>query len=426
MRQTLFYIPNELGPLPVFGWGWVLIAWLMIGTLIFVAAARKRGWRNELFGMLPMIGLVAVAIVLLLPRIEEPIPAGYATFPSVEASQGLPIRGYGVMLLLAVVAAVTWAVYRSQRAGLNPDLIIGLAFYLVVSGIIGARVFFVIQHWNLIQAEQWSETLVNMVSVVRGGLVVYGSLIGAAVGFLLFAWKHQLNALALGDLIAPSLALGLAIGRIGCLLNGCCFGGTCDADFAWAVRFPADSPPYVHQRGLGQLHGMRIEDDGSGNVLVAEIDMTGPMRDVDIAVGQRIESINGIKLQGVEHARSVLENSPAELMVTMTDGRQVNVWLNAWPERSLPVHPTQLYSSVNALLLALLVALVFPFRQRHGQVLALLLTLYAVTRFLLEIIRTDERAFMAQLTISQNISVLIAVAMLALWIYVFSGPKLKA
>ena len=55
------------------------------------------------------------------------------------------------MLLLGVVAAVTWAVHRSQRAGLNPDLIIGLAFYLVVSGIVGARLFFVIQHWNLVQ-----------------------------------------------------------------------------------------------------------------------------------------------------------------------------------------------------------------------------------------------------------------------------------
>jgi phosphatidylglycerol:prolipoprotein diacylglycerol transferase len=102
------------------------------------------------------------------------------------------------------------------------------------------------------------------------------------------------------------------------------------------------------------------------------------------------------------------------------------VWLTELPERSLPVHPTQLYSSVNALLLAVLVALVFPFRRRHGQVIALLLTLYAITRFLLEIIRTDEGEIVAQLTISQSVSVAMAMAMLALWVYVYLQPPLPA
>ena len=201
----------------------------------------------------------------------------------------------------------------------------------------------------------------------------------------------------------------------------CCFGGVCDESLAWSVKFPEDSPPYVHQRGYGLLHGLRIADDGSGNVLVADIDTNGPMREVDIAVGQRIASINGVDLDSLNHARSLLEESPAGLTMRMTDGRQVNVWLTELPKTSLPIHPTQLYSSINALLLAVLVALVFPFRQRHGQVIALLLTLYAITRFLLEIIRTDESAFMAQLTISQNVSVAIAVAMLALWAYVYLG-----
>jgi phosphatidylglycerol---prolipoprotein diacylglyceryl transferase len=88
------------------------------------------------------------------------------------------------------------------------------------------------------------------------------------------------------------------------------------------------------------------------------------------------------------------------------------------PDRSQPIHPTQIYSSVNALLLCLLTLAVYPFRQRHGQVIALLLTLYAVSRFLLEVIRNDEGGFFATMTISQTVSILVVLGMAVLWVYV--------
>ena len=423
MRQTLFYIPEQLGPLDVFGVGWLLIIWLFVGGLLVLRAIRRADGKSEAIGLLPMIGLVALAIVFLIPRIEQDVPVGFATFPPVSAARGLPIRGYGVMLLLAVVSAVTLGVYRSQKAGLHPDLIFGLGFAVILAGIIGARLFFIIQYWDLMKGETLIETLGNMLSVVNGGLVVYGSLIGAAIGFLYFTYKHKLHPLALADLIAPSLALGLAIGRLGCLLNGCCFGGPCQHDVAWSVTFPASSPPYVYQQSLGYLHGIRIREDQNERVLVGELDLESPVANVDLAVGEQIVAVNGYSIQNLPHAQALLERSGPRLELQMAYGRQVSWTIDRMPERSLPVHPTQLYSSLNAFLIFLLTLAYFPFRNRHGQVIALLLSLYAVTRFLLEWVRTDENTFMAQMTISQNVSVAITIGTIVLWAFVLRQPR---
>ena len=105
--------------------------------------------------------------------------------------------------------------------GLLPDAIFNLAFYMFVGGILGARLFFIIQYWEQIHVPgSLQQTVANMVNFVEGGLVVYGSLIGALVAGMWFLYKARLPALAIADLIAPSLVLGLAIGRIGCLMNG--------------------------------------------------------------------------------------------------------------------------------------------------------------------------------------------------------------
>ena len=104
-------------------------------------------------------------------------------------------------------------------------------------------------------------TLGAILNVTQGGLVVYGSLIGALLGGLWFLRRHALPTLAVADLMAPSLVLGLALGRIGCLLNGCCYGGLCDAP--WGLTFPAESEPYKHQQSLGQLHGFQIAEDSA-------------------------------------------------------------------------------------------------------------------------------------------------------------------
>ena len=93
------------------------------------------------------------------------------------------------------------------------------------------------------------------------------------------------------------------------------------------------------------------------------------------------------------------------------------------PSRSLPVHPTQLYSAVNAFFLFFLLLALEPFCRHEGMLFAMMLTIYPITRFLLEIIRTDESAvFGTGLSISQNVSLLLLASVAVLWYFVLKRP----
>jgi phosphatidylglycerol:prolipoprotein diacylglycerol transferase len=272
-----------------------------------------------------------------------------------------------------------------------------------------------------------------MFDVTQGGLVVYGSLIGAMVAMAWFVYKRGLPLLALSDLIAPSLVLGLAIGRIGCLMNGCCYGGLCDHD--WAITFPPKTLPYEHHQATGQFFGFRLAKGPSGEPMVAEVLANTPAAAAHLKKGDVIAGIEGrsvnqlIGLDGdpvppFEAAKECLSVGGTSVTITLGDDRVVRLQLNAPPSKSLPVHPTQIYSSINAFLLFALLMAYYPFRRRDGEVIALLLTLYPITRFLLEWIRCDEPPqFGTTLTISQNVSVLMLVLAIGLWIYVFWRPK---
>ena len=126
---------------------------------------------------------------------------------------GLPVRGYGVMLLAGIVAGVGMAMYRARQGGLDPEVIISLAIWMVICGVIGARLFYVIEYWEQnFAGKSLRDTLLEIVNVPEGGLVIYGGFIGAAVGFIMFIRKHRLPLLAMADLVAPSMAIGLALG----------------------------------------------------------------------------------------------------------------------------------------------------------------------------------------------------------------------
>jgi phosphatidylglycerol:prolipoprotein diacylglycerol transferase len=424
VRRTLFYIPHEIGGFPVFGIGWLLMLWTVIGGVLVWRSMRARGWDTEVRGQLVMMVLIAAAIVWVIPRVEEPIRDGVFTIPPVAAERGLPIRGYGVMLLSGVVLGVALAANRAARAGLHPDAILSLAFAMVLGGMIGARLFFVIQYWSLIRGPTWGETLANLVSVDKGGLVVYGSLVGAMVAFAWYGRRMELPLLPLADLIAPSLALGLALGRIGCLLNGCCFGGPCD--LPWAVAFPAGSPPYEDQHRDGVLYGFSLASEPEDRVLVAWVQTNGPFGGTELRAGDQIVAIQGHSVDDPNTARSLLERSGAALQLTLADGRIVSATLAELPVQSVPIHPTQIYSSINASFLCALACLCYPFRRKHGEIMVGMLSAYAVTRFLLEMIRTDEGSFLAQLTISQNISLAMAALLVGLWVYLAKQPRIDA
>ncbi|MGD9634727.1 MAG: prolipoprotein diacylglyceryl transferase [Pirellulales bacterium] len=328
----MFRIPYSWGGVPMFGFGVLLAVWAVVGLGSLALTVRRHGWNAETLSLLPLL-LITGAAIAGLPRV----------FPS-----GLPVRGYGVMVLLGAAAGVALATYRAQRAGIDRELIWSMAFWLFIGGMIGGRAFYVIEYWQKFHADSLRETLSRVLNFPEGGLVVYGAFIGGVIAVLLFIRKHGLPALATFDLIAPSLMIGLALGRIGCFLNGCCYGGP--TSLPWAVRFPAGSPPYVDQEISGVI------SDGAAS--------------------------------------------------------------------SAPVHPAQLYSAITAALIGWVLWTYYPFRRRDGQVIGLMLALYPVSRFLEEIIRTDEPAvFHTGLSISQNISLAVFVAGIGLLFYLSKQPQ---
>jgi phosphatidylglycerol:prolipoprotein diacylglycerol transferase len=288
-------------------------------------------------------------------------------------------------------------------------------------------VFYVIEYWERsFKKDTLRETIVAVLKFSEGGLVVYGALIAVLIAVVLFVRKHRLPGLALADLIAPSMALGQGIGRIGCLLNGCCFGGYCD--LPWAVTFPApDSPPYVSQMERGLWHGLEI-DPTADEPLIRHVDSDSPAARAGLAAPAVIRRINGIRVDTSNHALEVLTGkaaSGAGIEVEIADGRTFQWTLPAQPPpASRPIHPTQIYAAIDAILLAAFLLAYYPFRWRDGEVIALALTIHPVTRFLLEEIRIDEAGMWGtRFSISQIVGALILIGAAGLWAYVLRQPK---
>jgi phosphatidylglycerol:prolipoprotein diacylglycerol transferase len=157
-------------------------------------------------------------------------------------------------MLLAAAAAGTWlSIVRGRAAGFDADTILALGMEVFLWGLVGARLFYVIEYWEQFFRPGMSlgESLGRVLNLAAGGLVVFGSLPTAAWAAWRFARRRGLPLLKLADCIAPGLLVGLALGRVGCFLNGCCYGGPCD--LPWAVRFPPESPPWLDQAARGLL-----------------------------------------------------------------------------------------------------------------------------------------------------------------------------
>jgi len=131
----------------------------------------------------------------------------------------IEIRWYGVMVAVAFIVALHLGVWRGKKRGLNPDVLFDLGIWLLVGALIGARVLYVLAEWR-----QYAETPWEALFFFKGGLVFYGGVLGAIPVGLWFIRRKGLPTWLVADLAAPSLALGHALGRVGCFLNGCCFG----------------------------------------------------------------------------------------------------------------------------------------------------------------------------------------------------------
>ena len=209
------------------------------------------------------------------------------------------LYGYGVAMCLGFLAAILWAARRARRDGQPPEVIYNAALCCFFGGVFGARAFYFIQYSGEFPS------LWDLVRIWKGGLTFYGGFLLATSAVIVYLKATRRPVLYWLDIIAPSLALGLAFGRVGCFLNGCCYGDICH--HGWGMVWPEGSIPW--------------EKFGDA-----------------------------------------------------------------------PLHPTQIYSCLNALLLAVVLHVMFRYRRRNGQIILLFVVLYGISRFLLEVLRADESA----------------------------------
>ena len=138
------------------------------------------------------------------------------------------VRWYGIMVVLAVVAIIIITLLEAKRVGISEEHIYSVALWAVIGGVVVSRLVHVIDKWDYYVAHPEQITRFE-------GLAVYGAVIGAMLAVLIYAWIKKLSFWQLGDIAAPGAILGQAIGRIGCTINGCCYG--LPTSVPWAVVY---------------------------------------------------------------------------------------------------------------------------------------------------------------------------------------------
>ncbi len=164
-------------------------------------------------------------------------------FPDPTILGPFSFSNYGILTAIALLAALLLFSFTAKHRDLSPLVVRNFSFWIVLSGLICARIAYVIFHWP-----QFSANYLNIFAYWQGGLMFQGSFIGALLLSPIFLKTHGLKFWPTADVLAPSLALGQGIGRLGCLSAGCCYGRPTDAETWGALVFPHGSlaPANVH------------------------------------------------------------------------------------------------------------------------------------------------------------------------------------
>ncbi len=246
----------------------------------------------------------------------------------------LTIHTYGVMLAAAFFLGLALAVRQGKKEGIPPERIVDLGFYVIIAAIVGARILFIIFEFRY-----YFEHPSKIFKIWEGGLVFYGGLILAVLAGIYYLRKKGLPHWKVADIIAPSGAISLTVGRLGCFSAGCCYGSP--TNLPWAITF----------------------------------------RDPD---------------------------SLARL--------------------NIPIHPTQLYESLGALLIFLILVFIRKRKSFDGQLFWLFIILYSVLRFFIEIFRDEEIRrvlFGGMLSTSQAIGIPLAVLSIYMLFRLSRSHRLK-
>ncbi|HZP84461.1 MAG TPA: prolipoprotein diacylglyceryl transferase [Chthonomonadaceae bacterium] len=158
----------------------------------------------------------------------------------------IPIRAYGTLIVLGFLVGL-WRAMRvcavrmatepkDSPRRISPDTAFDLGVIGLLVGLLGARILFVLLDWGSYSNNPW-----EAFKFWEGGLSLHGGMLFGILYLIGYCWRKRVSILAMADLAAPSWAIAYAFGRIGCLLNGCCYGAACA--LPWAVRFPDEQHP---------------------------------------------------------------------------------------------------------------------------------------------------------------------------------------
>ncbi|RLC16524.1 MAG: prolipoprotein diacylglyceryl transferase [Deltaproteobacteria bacterium] len=232
-------------------------------------------------------------------------------YPVLLKFGNIAIHTYGFFIAVGFLVGISLAKKEAEKSGENPDKIMDLCFYLLISAIVASRLFYVATNLDIFLSDP-----LEIFRIWKGGLVFYGAFIGALIAVVIYLKKEKMPLWKTVDILIPSLAIGHFFGRLGCLFAGCCYGKTCD--LPWAITFS-------HPESLAPM--------------------------------------------------------------------------------GIPLHPTQLYSAFNNLMIFGLLCLFRPRKKFDGQLFWIYVLLYGITRSVIEIFRGDFRGqiIFGMLSISQTI-----------------------
>lgn len=142
----------------------------------------------------------------------------------------LTLRTYGLFVAIGCITGIMIAIRLQKSAGLDSNSVLDMGFIIILSGLIGSRVLFII-----INLPNYIANPLDIFKIWEGGLVFSGGLVAVLIVILFYVKKHKYNIWTIGDLWAPAASIGEGIGRLGCFCAGCCYGRP--TDLPWAVTF---------------------------------------------------------------------------------------------------------------------------------------------------------------------------------------------
>lgn len=164
----------------------------------------------------------------------------------------LVIPSFGLCLATAYLVALAMGARRAAARGYDPDTTADMFLYLLLGAVGGARITYVMLEWD-----QFRGNPLSALMIWKGGLVFYGGIIGGYLASLAFMKYHKVPALPMADLSVGCVAVGHMIGRVGCFLNGCCYGQLTQQP--WGVTFPYTAGPHPrHPTQLYEIAGLLV------------------------------------------------------------------------------------------------------------------------------------------------------------------------